>query len=300
MRWTERQRAMLREMGIALWAPLDEMARDSGESSRPDRPSHGADASRHGADAAVVVGARAVQAREGETTVARTGSDGGACGAAPGRADAPAGAVSPPSADAPGRAGAPVHGDAPVRADQSARADQPVSADARARPTVSAGLAEGVRSLPGLAPADWLILAEPLDADDPQQEQLLDNMLRAIGVALLAPTRERRAVFTPLPVQSAATADSAAPSTASDSVVATAIDAVAPRCILAFGRAAAATLLGGDAPIGGLRGRVHAHRGVPVVVTFSLPFLLRHPAEKAKAWSDLCLGVATVAGAAGG
>ena len=299
MRWTERQRAMLREMGIALWAPLDETARDSGESSRPDPSSHAADASRHGADAAVVVGAREVQAREGETTVARPGSDGGARGAAPGRADAPAGAGSPPRADAPGRAGAPARGDAPVRADQSARADQPVSADARARPTVSAGRAEGVRSLPGLAPADWLIVAEPLDADDPQQEQLLDNMLRAIGVGLLAPTRERRAVFTPLPVQSAAT-DSAAPSTASDSVVATAIDAVAPRCILAFGRAAAATLLGGDAPIGGLRGRVHAHRGVPVVVTFSLPFLLRHPAEKAKAWSDLCLGVATVAGAAGG
>ena len=30
---------------------------------------------------------------------------------------------------------------------------------------------------------------------DPQQQQLLDNMLRAIGVGLVAPDRERRAVF---------------------------------------------------------------------------------------------------------
>jgi len=80
--------------------------------------------------------------------------------------------------------------------------------------------------------------------------------------------------------------------------LAAAIAAVAPRCILAFGRAAAAALLGDDAPIGGLRGRVHRLGGVPVVVTFSLPFLLRHPAEKAKAWADLCLAVATVTAAA--
>jgi DNA polymerase len=50
-------------------------------------------------------------------------------------------------------------------------------------------------------------------------------------------------------------------------------------------------LLGAAAPLGGLRGRVHGHDGVPVVVTFSLAYLLRHPAEKAKAWADLCLAV---------
>src|SRR5437763_1874192 len=50
-----------------------------------------------------------------------------------------------------------------------------------------------------------------------------------------------------------------------------------------------------DTPLGGLRGRIHEHRGVPVIVTFSLAFLLRHPAEKAKAWADLCLAVGGLA-----
>jgi DNA polymerase len=70
---------------------------------------------------------------------------------------------------------------------------------------------------------------------------------------------------------------------------------VAPRCVLALGRGAAAALLGAAAPLGGLRGRVHARAGVPVVVSFSLAFLLRHPAEKAKAWADLCLAVGALA-----
>jgi DNA polymerase len=129
--------------------------------------------------------------------------------------------------------------------------------------------------VPGLAPADWLVVGDALDPADPQPQQLLENMLRAIGVGLVAPTRERRAVYI---------AADAAP-------IAPAIAAVAPRCVLALGKASAAALLGADVPIGGLRGRVHAHAGVPLVVTFSPAFLLRHPAEKAKAWADLCLAV---------
>jgi DNA polymerase len=105
-------------------------------------------------------------------------------------------------------------------------------------------------------------------------------MLRAIGVGLVAPTREHRAVYV---VADAAGGDGAQ--------IAAAIAAVAPRCVLALGRASAAALLGADAPFGSLRGRVHAHAGVPVVVTFAPAFLLRQPAEKAKAWADLCLAV---------
>ena len=69
----------------------------------------------------------------------------------------------------------------------------------------------------------------------------------------------------------------------------------APRCILALGRAAAAALLGVDEPLGKLRGRVHERAGIPVVVTFALPYLLRHPADKPRAWADLCLAVAAIA-----
>ena len=234
MRWTERQRAMLREMGISLWLP----------------------------------------------DVAATAADSEAV-AAPAASRAEAGAVAAPAAAA-----------AAKRADGEAVAAPAVSARAEAgSATRGRGVEENATSarLPGLAPADWLLVAEPLDAGDPQQQQLLDNMLRAIGLALVAPNRERRAVFCAIAPGPA----SAATRASDQAALRTAIATVAPRCILALGRPGAAALLGDDVPIGGLRGRVHAHAGVPVVVTFSLVFLLRHPAEKAKAWADLCLAVAS-------
>ena len=160
-------------------------------------------------------------------------------------------------------------------AERSSSASSSSVAVAAPAPRAAAVRAEEPQRLPGLAPADWLVVGDALDPADPQQQQLLENMLRAIGVGLVAPTREHRAVYV--------VAD-AAPITA-------AIAAVAPRCVLALGRASAAMLLGADAPLGGLRGRVHAHGGVPVVGTFAPAFLLRHSAETAKAWADLCLAV---------
>jgi uracil-DNA glycosylase len=198
MRWSERQRAMLREMGIRLWMPE--------------------------------------------------------------REDAPASDARQPT--------------------------PPAASSSPARP-VAGPDAASARRWPGLAPADWLVVAEPLEGAEPQQEQLLESMLRAIGVGLVAPDRERRAAFCPLAGENGA---------ASEAVdLRRAIATVAPRCILAFGAAAAAALLQADAPLGALRGRVHAHSGSPVVVTFSLVYLLRHPAEKAKAWADLCLAVGALA-----
>lgn len=211
MRWTERQRAMLREMGVRLWLPED---------------------------AAVAVDT------EPEARIATTiGAEA---------------RVEPKPAPPPPRV-----------------ATEPAREPAR---------------VPGLAPADWLVVGEPLDRADAQQEQLLENMLRAIGIGLLAPSHERRAVFFALDEVGA----NAARSAGAAEPLRSALDAVAPRCVLALGRAASAALLGADAPLGGLRGRVHAHAGIPVVVTFSLAFLLRHPAEKAKAWADLCLAVRTL------
>ena len=125
-----------------------------------------------------------------------------------------------------------------------------------------------------LAPADWLIIGEPLDGADAQQGQLLDNMLRAIGVTRSAPMRERRATF----VAVAAATPRVEPQDGDE--IATAIATVAPRCIVALGRAAAAAVLGNDAPIGHWRGRRHERAGVPVVVTFSPAFLLRHPKKR--------------------
>lgn len=75
------------------------------------------------------------------------------------------------------------------------------------------------------------------------------------------------------------------------------IDLVRPRIIVALGKTAACALLGTDATIGSLRGRVHEYRGIPLVATFHPAYLLRSPQEKARAWQDLLLA-AGLAGSA--
>jgi DNA polymerase len=67
------------------------------------------------------------------------------------------------------------------------------------------------------------------------------------------------------------------------------IELVRPRLLLAMGRFAAQALLQSDEPIGRLRGRLHRWRDTPVVVTYHPAYLLRNPADKARAWADLCL-----------
>ena len=74
---------------------------------------------------------------------------------------------------------------------------------------------------------------------------------------------------------------------------------VQPRVILAMGRFAVQSLLDSDAPIGRLRGTVHRWHGVPLVVTYHPAYLLRQPADKAKAWDDLCLAAELLARPAG-
>ncbi|HET9644418.1 MAG TPA: uracil-DNA glycosylase [Burkholderiaceae bacterium] len=64
---------------------------------------------------------------------------------------------------------------------------------------------------------------------------------------------------------------------------------VQPKVILAVGRFAVQALLRSTEPIGALRGRVHRYQGVPLVVTYHPAYLLRSPADKARAWDDLCL-----------
>ena len=64
---------------------------------------------------------------------------------------------------------------------------------------------------------------------------------------------------------------------------------VKPRVILAMGRLAAQPMLGSQAPLGQLRGRIHDWHGVPLVATYHPSYLLRHPECKREAWEDLCL-----------
>ncbi len=67
------------------------------------------------------------------------------------------------------------------------------------------------------------------------------------------------------------------------------VELVQPRVVLAMGRFAVQSLLESTEPIGRLRGRVHRWRGRPLVVTYHPAYLLRNPADKARAWTDLCL-----------
>ena len=77
------------------------------------------------------------------------------------------------------------------------------------------------------------------------------------------------------------------------------VELLAPAGILVMGRFAAQALLGTEASIASLRGRVHdcriGARAVPAVVTYHPAYLLRNLPDKAKAWADLCLARASFA-----
>jgi DNA polymerase len=133
-----------------------------------------------------------------------------------------------------------------------------------------------------------------------QAGKLLDNMLRALGLARDA-TEPERAVFicntlkcrpphnrNPEPAETACCAP----------FLERQIELVQPKLLLAMGRFAAQSLLASDEPIGKLRGRVHQrHVGaasLPVVVTYHPAYLLRTLADKARAWDDLCLAASVL------
>ncbi len=68
---------------------------------------------------------------------------------------------------------------------------------------------------------------------------------------------------------------------------------IKPRLILSMGRFASQALLGTEASIASLRGRLHSFAGTPVVVTYHPAYLLRTPTDKARAWEDLLFARAT-------
>ena len=129
-----------------------------------------------------------------------------------------------------------------------------------------------------------------------QSGKLLDNMLRAIGLARDAPTPEH-GVFICNTVKcrpprnrnpDAAEIARCAP------YLDRQIELVQPKLLLAMGRFAVQALLGSEEAIGKLRGRVHERRGVPVIVTYHPAYLLRALADKARAWDDLCLAASVL------
>jgi DNA polymerase len=69
------------------------------------------------------------------------------------------------------------------------------------------------------------------------------------------------------------------------------IELVDPRVIIPLGRHAAMHVLGIEASMGALRGRVHDRNGRKVVPTYHPAFLLRSPDKKKECWQDIQLAM---------
>ncbi|WP_234267516.1 uracil-DNA glycosylase [Hydrogenophaga sp. NFH-34] len=288
-----RQRAMLAEMGVRVWAP------------KPPAPGVAAAVPSPVADAtpAPAVPATAPSAPRGPQApqppdTARTPPV-----AAPAASRASAAPVRSPAVPAP--APAVILGERPAGVGAM---DWPALAEAVAGCTACGLCRTRRRTVFGVGDqqADWMVIGEaPGEQEDRQGQpfvgpagQLLDNMLRAIGrtrepaegqpgggtyianVLKCRPPANRN----PQPEEVAQC----------EPFLARQVALVQPRIILAMGRFAVQSLLKTTEPIGRLRGRVHRYEGVPVIVTYHPAYLLRTPADKRKAWEDLCLAMETV------
>jgi uracil-DNA glycosylase family 4 len=203
--------------------------------------------------------------------------------------EAPRAAPPPPPAPAP----------APVRG--------PVAAPAPSAPAARAHGAAVLVAPPhrlyapsGAPEGGWLVVADmPPEADGRHGEplagdagRLLDNMLRALqlhaGDMPVHLMRTHRGV---------ASGRDGSPQPFADAFLPQA-QVLAPRLIFAMGPLAAQTLLQSADPLGKLRGRaarLEALGDTPVVVSYHPAYLLRNPADKARAWVDLCLAADALA-----
>jgi len=263
--WSERQRAMLEVMGLRVWSPPEPLAQQA-----PEAP------------------AAAVDEPAPSEAV---------------RATAPRASLRERAPATPSVASVPV---------DAAGLDWPALREAVASCT-ACPLAQS-RTQTGFGTghpqAHWMIVGEaPGEAEDLSGEpfvgrsgQLLDNMLRAIGLGrhvgdtpdaatqvFIANTLKCRPPGNrnPQPEELARC----------EGFLIRQIELVRPKIILAMGSFAVQSLLRTSAPIGQLRGRVHSYQGVPLIVTYHPAYLLRQPTEKAKAWDDLCLALDTLAAA---
>ena len=149
--------------------------------------------------------------------------------------------------------------------------------------------------------ADWMIVGEAPGAEEDrlgepfvgQAGKLLDNMLASIGLS-----REKGVyIANVLKCRPPGNRNPEPEEVASCSPhLLRQIELVKPKLLIAMGRFAAQTLLGTDASISSLRGKVHRYAGVPLVVTYHPAYLLRTLPDKAKAWQDLVLARTTMAG----
>ena len=262
MGWTERQRAMLQEIGIRVWG--------TDETPQP------------------------VAVREE-----------GAAHVAP----QPKAAIASVAPVPPVPVASPPRGDRPTGVETM---DWPALREAVTN-CRACKLCEGRRQTVfgvGHTSAHWMIVGEaPGEQEDRQGEpfvgksgQLLDNMLRAIGLTRTeAEAAQQVYIANTLKCRPPGNRNPEPEELAQcEPFLIRQVELVKPRIILAMGRFAVQSLLRSDEPIGRLRGRVHRYQGVPLIVTYHPAYLLRNLADKAKAWDDLCLAVHTLRAASAG
>lgn len=270
--WTPAQRAMLLEMGIQLWTP-PEPAR-----VEPPAASDLAAAPASAPPVAVVSSPRVGAVAEAPAVLTP---------AAP--ASEQARVVRPISVPAQPVAGPASSMDWPAL-EAAVQACEACALSRSRRHTVF-----GV----GHRQAEWMLVGEaPGEQEDLRGEpfvgkagQLLDHMLRSVGL-----TRSEAEAAQQVYIANVLKCRPPANRNPDPEEVQRCqpylqrqIELVRPRLILALGRFAVQSLLGSAEPIGRLRGRVHHHQGIPVVVTYHPAYLLRNPLDKARAWEDLCL-----------
>jgi DNA polymerase len=177
--------------------------------------------------------------------------------------------------------------------------------------------------------ADWLFVGEGPGADEDalgepfvgQAGKLLDSMLMAIKLKRGDNVYIANIVKCRPPGNRNPEADEIA---ACLPYLQRQIELIQPKLIVALGKVASNALLGRDATLASLRGKLHEyhvapvsvpgedavgessrltplphqtatpHRvgvSIPLIVTYHPAYLLRSPTEKAKAWQDLCMAV---------
>ena len=269
-----RQRAMLAEMGVRHWWPVPALAPEAVPAAAAPEP------------VAAVVGAAV---------------------AAPPR-PAPVPAPAPVATPVVSRVAEP----APlVSRPDMATLDWPALVDTM-RGCSACALSKGrCQVVPGVGDherPDWLVVGEaPGEQEDRQGEpfvgaagQLLDRMLGAMGLA-----RGERVYITNVIKCRPPHNRNPEPGEIAQCLpfLQRQIALLRPRIVLAVGRFAAQTVLGlagvdeatRAQPLGKLRGTVWKlptpDGELPVIVSYHPAYLLRSPAEKAKAWADLCLAL---------
>ncbi len=163
----------------------------------------------------------------------------------------------------------------------------------------------GATPAPDQGAIDWMIVGEaPGEQEDRQGEpfvgpagQLLDQMLGALGLSRQAAPSEGRGVFIANVLKCRPPGNrNPQPQEVTQCLpfLKRQIELLRPKVLLAMGKFGAQALLAeqwpevATTPLGKLRGQIYRYGDTPLVVTYHPAYLLRTPADKAKAWDDLC------------